>query len=349
MAIEAEMMNKFQQIYAMLEDDESKDIYLNRLNYLITGDFRYMKDIINKYVPRSETVQECMRLLPPEKSIVLYGAGNDAEVCLYYFEEDPRFIGFCDSDEEKQKYGLAGYKVFDPEYLLNSDDTIVISSNKFKDEIRESLIEKGVSKERIFCFLPQMYNYREGEYFEPDFMVFEEEEIFVDAGAYNLETTMRLQNHCKILKKVYAFEPAIENYNNCKKYRGGVKSIVELMSYGTWSERKTLYFSGAEGTDCMVAETGNTSIEVISIDEVIDSSERVTFIKMDVEGSELESLIGASKTIVKDKPKLAVCIYHKPEDMITLPWYIKQLVPEYRLFIRHHSGREVETVLYAMP
>lgn len=63
----------------------------------------------------------------------------------------------------------------------------------------------------------------------------------------------------------------------------------------------------------------------------------------------MESLIGASKTIVKDKPKLAVCIYHKPEDMITLPWYIKQLVPEYRLFIRHHSGREVETVLYAMP
>lgn len=108
---------------------------------------------------------------------------------------DPRFIGFCDSDEEKQKQGLAGYKVFDLEYLLNSDDTIVISSNRFKDEIKESLLEKGVKKERIFCFLPQMNNYREGEYFDPDFMTFEEEEIFVDAGTYNLETTIKFQKY----------------------------------------------------------------------------------------------------------------------------------------------------------
>ena len=54
-------------------------------------------------------------------------------------------------------------------------------------------------------------------------------------------------------------------------------------------------------------------------------------------------------TIQRDKPKLAICIYHKPEDMTEIPLYIKSLVPEYKLYIRHHSNRYGETVLYAVP
>ena len=82
--MESEMMNRFQQIYAMLEDDESRDVYLNRLNYLISGDFGYMKQIIDKYVSGSNniTAEEWVTSLPSEKSIILYGAGYDALMCL---------------------------------------------------------------------------------------------------------------------------------------------------------------------------------------------------------------------------------------------------------------------------
>ena len=84
------------------------------------------------------------------------------------------------------------------------------------------------------------------------------------------------------------------------------------------------------------------------IDEAVDTNNRVTFIKMDIEGSELEALKGAQQTIQRDRPKLAICIYHKPEDMTDIPLYIKSLVPEYRLYVRHHSNRCSETVLYAV-
>ena len=71
-------------------------------------------------------------------------------------------------------------------------------------------------------------------------------------------------------------------------------------------------------------------------------------IKMDIEGSELEALKGSKKVIQRDKPRLAICIYHKPEDMTEIPLYIKELVPEYKLYIRHHSNAGTETVLYAV-
>ena len=77
-------------------------------------------------------------------------------------------------------------------------------------------------------------------------------------------------------------------------------------------------------------ENGTIEVSVVPIDAVVDPADRITMIKMDVEGAELESLKGARKTIQRDKPKLAICIYHKPEDMTEIPLYIKELVPEYR-------------------
>ena len=68
---------------------------------------------------------------------------------------------------------------------------------------------------------------------------------------------------------------------------------------------------------------------------------------MDIEGSEQDALLGAAGIIRRDRPRLAICIYHKPEDLYEIPFLIKELVPEYRLYIRHHSDTYAETVLYA--
>jgi hypothetical protein len=69
---------------------------------------------------------------------------------------------------------------------------------------------------------------------------------------------------------------------------------------------------------------------------------------MDVEGAEYQSLLGASKVIRKNTPKLAICLYHKPCDIIAIPMLIKSMVPEYKMFIRHNSNAYNETVLYCI-
>jgi hypothetical protein len=69
---------------------------------------------------------------------------------------------------------------------------------------------------------------------------------------------------------------------------------------------------------------------------------------MDIEGSEINALRGAKNTIMKHRPKLAVCIYHKPTDLWEIPLYLKELVLDYKLHLRHHSGFLNETVCYAI-
>lgn len=93
---------------------------------------------------------------------------------------------------------------------------------------------------------------------------------------------------------------------------------------------------------------GNCSdvIETVALDEFL-RGERVTFIKMDIEGAERDALKGAAQIIREQKPKLAVSIYHRPDDVIEIPKLILSLRPDYRLYIRHYSLLSNETVLYA--
>jgi hypothetical protein len=86
---------------------------------------------------------------------------------------------------------------------------------------------------------------------------------------------------------------------------------------------------------------------VTTIDELLKGGP-ATFIKMDIEGAELVALKGAKQTIKKYKPKLAVCVYHKPLDIVEIPLYLKKLVPEYKLFLRHYSDFGFDTIRYAV-
>ncbi len=89
------------------------------------------------------------------------------------------------------------------------------------------------------------------------------------------------------------------------------------------------------------------SIEATSIDESV-SGDKVTFIKLDVEGAEYEALVGAKNTITKHHPRMAISIYHKPEDIFTLPELIMEMEPDYKFYLRHYQMSRFETILYCV-
>ncbi len=344
------------KVYSLLEDGISREIFLAQLNHLVSGRSKYIDDIVEKYLPHIPIrngldICDLLTTIPQESQIVLYGAGMDLAMNIESFKADKRIVAICDADKDKQGESLYGYTVISPEQLIeNPTYSVIITSHVALKSIKQFLLENRYPTDQIYELGPYIFCADDGQYFDVDFWKYDEEngEVFIDDGCCNLQSTLFLEKYCKNIKKVYAFEPDPLNYLECKGIRDKHSlSQVELIQKGTWSSSGTISFSSTNDGASHIAEEGETKIDVVAIDDVIDPNDRVTLIKMDVEGAELESLKGAEKCIKRDKPKLAICTYHKPEDMYELPLYIKSIVPEYKLYIRHHSNIGAESVLYA--
>ena len=111
----------------------------------------------------------------------------------------------------------------------------------------------------------------------------------------------------------------------------------------------SLYTIGS-GNGSHLGDSGQEidKVDVVALDEDID--ERVTFIKMDIEGAEKAALQGCQKHILEDAPRLAICVYHKLGDVWWVPQYVKSLNPGYKFYLRHHYPYGYsETVMYCLP
>ena len=101
-------------------------------------------------------------------------------------------------------------------------------------------------------------------------------------------------------------------------------------------ESEEPYFE--EGTATRRNLNGNLTAKFIDLDTSVTRKNlpRVDYIKLDIEGAELDMLHGAAKTITRCKPKMAVSAYHKPEDLWTLATYLKSLRADYEFEFRHY-------------
>lgn len=99
-----------------------------------------------------------------------------------------------------------------------------------------------------------------------------------------------------------------------------------------------------------ISQKGKSTVEAVTLDEVL-GGEEITFIKMDIEGAEMKALKGAEKIIAKQRPKLAICIYHLENDLWEIPYFILNTFENYKIYIRHYQPENLrgDTVLYAIP
>ena len=87
------------------------------------------------------------------------------------------------------------------------------------------------------------------------------------------------------------------------------------------------------------------AVSTVTLDSFLKGG-RITFLKADVEGMEMALLRGARSTIQRYKPKIGISVYHYSADIPVISLYLRELVPEYKFALRHHSPLLMETVLY---
>ena len=222
-------------------------------------------------------------------------------------------------------------------------------STLFSDDLSREVYFSAINYRKTHHPKDVPFFSKKDQYFVKDIVPLSESEVFIDCGAFDGDT---MKDFIKATKGKYqsiiCFEPVEEFHKRLEK-RGAGKKVTAIRA-GVYKESTTLQFNAEAGKGSSISSNAahTISIPVRAIDDVPECS-TATFIKMDVEGSELDALKGAKQTILNNKPKLAICLYHRPKDFVEIPKWIHNLVPEYKLYVRHHSFSINETVLYAIP
>ena len=183
------------------------------------------------------------------------------------------------------------------------------------------------------------------QYFE-DFLPLVADEVFVDGGGYDGTTTLEFAARNPGYKRIHYFEPSSTMMKRSKERLGALRDLA-FHQQGLGDQCARLRFDDSAGAASHVSPNGGTEIDVVRLDDAVP--ELVSLVKLDIEGAECAALQGAARHIGKDKPKLAVCVYHDQSDFWRVPELVLGMNDRYQIFFRHYSEGVFETVMFFVP
>lgn len=191
-------------------------------------------------------------------------------------------------------------------------------------------------------------------YFGSDVVRLRADEVLVDCGAFDGDSVrMFVERTLGTFDHAYACEPDPKNGLAFEASRARlplpVRDRISLLPYAIGNSDGVVHFHASGTAGSHVGGTDATSPVVCRrLDTLLDGIVP-TIIKMDIEGAEPEALLGATETIRRARPILAVCAYHACEHLWTLPVMLHSILPEYRISLRRYAEECWETVFYAVP
>ena len=188
---------------------------------------------------------------------------------------------------------------------------------------------------------------RSVQYFPEGLFRLSQSEVFVDCGAYDGDTIREFRKlTADHFRRIVAFEPDPGNYTALQSRIND--SRIALRPYATGARRETLRFAAGGGEASRVSSTGTCEIEAITLDEALRGIVP-TYIKFDIEGSEADALEGGRQTIARHRPKMAVCLYHLPDHLWSIPLRLNELLPNSLFSMRTYASDGFECVCYCIP
>jgi FkbM family methyltransferase len=251
-------------------------------------------------------------------------------LCRYFPEQFPA-VEFC---EDNRNNILANRQAYEAVY------------NSLADDVSRTTFEK-ICRFRFTMDLENMRGFEfamHRQYIEA-FLSRDTTDVFVDGGGFDGQTTRQFVDWKPDFSKVYYFEPIPTQMEQSRRRLSDVRDVAYFQK-ALFRDCRTLRFS-ANGAGSTVSANGETIVEAVSLDSVTD--ERIGFVKLDIEGGEIDAIIGSTRIISTHHPTLAVCIYHRPSDFYNVPRIVAGIYPHYRLYVRHYTEGVNETVMFFVP
>jgi FkbM family methyltransferase len=258
-----------------------------------------------------------------------------------------KVLAYSDLIRAEARFPLPDFvSAFRSDYLNNKEKWAFVSSSLA--DARSASTLTALMLYRLTADYAHMSQFTvcfDQQYFDPVIRL-SNAEVFVDCGGFDGDTALQFRSRIADYKRIYLFEPSPANLTKASARLSDLERL-SLVPLGVSDAAGTLSFDPSAGSASAVNAAGSMTIDVVPIDDYI--SEPVTFIKMDLEGWELQALKGARKHIIADHPKLAIAVYHRPSDFWQIPEYVLGLRDDYDVYLRHYSEGWSETVMYFVP
>ena len=287
---------------------------------LVDAQANALKALINVPIV---TLEDLLRLNEKPTEIFIPDVVKDLAFVDYFKRHDMKVITMLYATQQSEyflrmmKYLPELYSVYN---MLGSDESKKVYCAAIKGRL--------TGKIDSYRFAP------EPQYFLNGFMPCAGD-IAIDGGAYDGATAL---DFARCGAKIYAFEMDAANYKNCRARLDASSGYDIFLENLGLSDRASKQAYSSHGTGSRRDPNGALSGNFIDLDTYVarNNIPRVDYIKLDIEGAELDMLHGAAKTITRCKPKMAISAYHKWEDLWTLALYIKSLRADYEFEFRHY-------------
>jgi FkbM family methyltransferase len=275
-------LDKINEVFNMLEDDISKEVYYNVIKFRLTYAIKRIEDSISPTI----TLDKARYPVP-----TLHGTGVQKLIQYTYYNCQYEIPGIFEATTGDIVFDIGGY----------IGDTALYFSSAVQDS--------GL----VYSFEPNK-----------ELIPLLRENIIVN----NRKNIVIVENG------LYDYSMTVEN-----------KKTTDMIYYDDIIGNATHELNMEPKTNEV-----NSKINLISLDDYIKINNilKINLIKMDIEGAEENALIGAKNTIIQFKPKLAISIYHKYQDLYNLALLIKSFQPEYKFYIRHTTNDIGDTILFCL-
>jgi len=243
----------------------------------------------------------------------------------FWYNPDSQLLGYQESIQQLKSYLADKHSIDVLENVIQYRLTVSISDHIDGDGLNKQYfkteIENWLSKKEI---------------------------TMIDCGAYIGDTLMYANQLEVSIKKAYCFEPDLFNFEKLVNYVKSQNIECVLIPCASWSRDEIIYFDNSASESSRVVDEVGVPVQAITIDS-FSANLDYNFLKIDVEGADLDTLMGAINSIKKNRPYIAVALYHRPNDLWEIPLFLISNITDYKFYIRQHGHNLIETVLYCVP
>ena len=226
-----------------------------------------------------------------------------------------------------------GDNIFNKEFLEKHIDEIEFAFSHLADEqsrkVFYNIIKFQITGDLNYCFQCET---DKDEAFS--ILNLDENESFLDLGAYRGDTVEEFLKYAKSYKKIVAVEPDTRTFKKLQINCENIENCVTLNN-AIWSENCVLTFDGNKGRGASANKIGEEK-QALCVDYITEKYGDFSYVNIDIEGAESEMLKGAFKSL-QNKPKLCMAVYHRSEDIFALINKVKEINADYNIYLRHHK------------